>query len=422
MNVLWFCNMAPPEASVLLNEPVSPFGGWFVNASRLLCLNESVRLTIAFPKRGITDLVQVRGEKITYIAFPIATSQRDYIRCKECIGKVLSCVKPDITQVFGTEYLHSLAVMELCNPDRTVIHIQGLVSVYQQHYFASLPSRVINRYTLRDVVKNDNILKQQKKMRALGEHEIRALKLAKHVIGRTAWDYACVKRINSNIKYHLGNEILREEFYHHSWDITKINKFSIFVSQGSGSIKGLHILLEAMPDIIKRFPHAVLSVGGHNMTKTESGIINRMKISSYGKYLKELIRRYRLEEKVVFLGLLDEQQMCERYLQSHVFVMPSAIENSPNSLGEAMILGVPCVASDVGGISSLIKHGEEGFVYPFDEPYMLAHYVCEVFGNNELASAFSRSTVKHASNTHDPQENISTLLQIYKTIILGDQE
>ena len=67
--------------------------------------------------------------------------------------------------------------------------------------------------------------------------------------------------------------------------------------------------------------------------------------------------------------------MKERFLKSNVFVSPSTIENSPNSLGEAMLLGIPCISSDVGGVKNLLKHEEEGYVYQTDAPYMLAYYV-----------------------------------------------
>ena len=105
--------------------------------------------------------------------------------------------------------------------------------------------------------------------------------------------------------------------------------------------------------------------------------------------------------------------MCERYLKSHAFVCPSSIENSPNSLGEAMILGVPCVASDVGGVADLLKHREEGFVYQTDAPYMLAHYVSEIFANNELALDFSKKAREHAMNTHNQKKNMEDIIKIY---------
>ena len=99
-------------------------------------------------------------------------------------------------------------------------------------------------------------------------------------------------------------------------------------------------------------------------TGREAGsLLNRMKISAYGKYLQQLICRGNLEEKVVFLGRLSGEQMKEQYLKSNLFVCCSAIENSPNSLGEAMLLGVPCISADVGGISSVFEGGKDGFLY-----------------------------------------------------------
>jgi len=125
---------------------------------------------------------------------------------------------------------------------------------------------------------------------------------------------------------------------------------------------------------------------------------------------------FNLKQCIIFTGILNEKQMCERYLKSHIFVCPSSIENSPNSLGEAMILGVPCVASDVGGVTDLLKHREEGFVYQADAPYMLAHYVCEIFSNDELALQFSKKSREHAKITHNVQTNLNNLINIYRQI------
>ena len=108
--------------------------------------------------------------------------------------------------------------------------------------------------------------------------------------------------------------------------------------------------------------------------------------------------------------------MCDRFLKSHVFVSPSSIENSPNSVGEAMLLGVPVVSSDVGGVKNLLTHGEEGFVYPYDEPYMIAHYVCHLFGDDALAQTLSEHARAHAAHTHNREENLQKMLEIYREI------
>lgn len=63
--------------------------------------------------------------------------------------------------------------------------------------------------------------------------------------------------------------------------------------------------------------------------------------------------------------------MKQEYLNANVFICPSSLENSPNSLGEAQILGTPCLASYVGGIPDMM-FGNEGYLYRFEEIEMLA--------------------------------------------------
>ena len=307
-------------------------------------------------------------------------------------------------------------MVNTCRKEKVVISIQGLVSIYARYYMACLPAKVQKRFTLRDFIKQDNLKQQQRKFINRGEIEIEVLHEVKHIIGRTTWDQACTYQINPEAKYHFCNETLRDEFYKYSWDINNCEKHSIFVSQGTYPIKGLHFMLEAMPLILKRFPDTKLYVGGHSIIKTDT-LKDKIKISSYGKYIKENINKNNLQNNVVFTGILDEKQMCERYLKSHVFVCPSSIENSPNSLGEAMILSVPCVASDVGGVIDLLTHKEEGFVYQTDAPYMLAHYVCEIFACDEFAVQLSEKAREHALKTHDRETNTKQLIAIYESII-----
>ena len=82
-----------------------------------------------------------------------------------------------------------------------------------------------------------------------------------------------------------------------------------------------------------------------------------------------------------------------------------------------MILGVPSIASDVGGVTDLMTHKKEGFVYQADAPYMLAHYVNEIFRSNELANRFSQNARKRALITHDPEINSKQLRYIYNQIV-----
>lgn len=419
MKILWLINIPLPEASSLMNENVSPFGGWLVNASQDLAKKEEVELSIAFPKSNINGYEILKGENITYYAFKIVRdNDKELIKNNMILKDIVNEVNPDFVHIFGTELAHTLSMVNVCKEKNieTVISIQGLVSVIQKHIFANLPLRVVYGATLRNLLRKDNVIGLKKLFSKRGKNEIEAIKNTNHIIGRTTWDKACTSHINPNAKYHFCNETLREEFYKKQWDIEKCDKHSIFLSQGQYPIKGLHYVIEAMPIILNRYPNAKVYVSGKDITKSDT-IKDKLLITYYGKYIKDIIKRFDLDEKIIFTGPLDEKQMCSRFLKSHVFVSPSTIENESNSLSEAKILGVPSVGSYVGGVIDRINHGDDGFTYQHDAPYMLAYYVCEIFENKDLALKFSKRARKQAMKIHDMEVNTNKLIEIYKKII-----
>lgn len=418
MKILWLINIATPEASELLEEPSTPFGGWLVNASKCLSNTSNIDLSIAFPKAGKSQVLRLDGKKIKYYAFfPSYIKNGIGISINNQLEHIIRTCDPDIVHIFGTELPHTLSMINICSRRKieAVISIQGLVSIYAKHYMAFLPENIQKKYSLRDLIKHDNLKQQQKKLAKRGDNEILSIKKINHVIGRTTWDKACTNQINPSVQYHFCNETLREEFYKHTWSFERCERFSIFVSQASSPIKGLHLIIQAMPLILCKFPDAKLYVAGSDITKHRT-IIEIVKKTSYTKYIEKMIKQFKIDNKIIFLDLLNEVQMSNRYLESNVFVCPSSIENSPNSLGEAMLLGVPCVASDVGGISDMICHKTEGYVYQPDAPYMLAYYICEIFRNKEIALKFSFNARRHALKTHDRDSNLNQLLSIYKSI------
>ena len=419
MKILWLINIPLPEASQLMGEKPSPFGGWLINASKDLANNEDVELSIAFPSNKANKFRELKGEKINYYPFiPVKENDNKVIENNESFETLLNNLKPDIVHIYGTEIAHTLSMVNTCNKIniKTVISVQGLVSIIEKHMYSNLPIYAIYGNTFRNIIRKDNVRGLKKLFRNRGKNEIEAIKRTNHIIGRTTWDKACSNQINPQANYHFCNETLREEFYKHQWDVNDCEKHSIFLSQGQYPIKGLHYMLEAIPLILKRFPKAKVYISGKDITKSDS-IKDKLLMTYYGKYIKKMIKKLNLERNVVFTGQLDEKKMCQRYLKSHVFVCPSSIENSPNSLGEAMILGVPSVASYVGGIPDMLKDKEEGFLYQHDAPYMLAQYVCEIFENQDLALKFSKNARERALKTHDRDENTRRLIEIYNEIV-----
>ncbi len=415
MKLLWLCNTLIPMAAEQLNIVISKPESWITG---LYCSfkNTNTELIYLFPSKK--QKIEVFLENTTFLSYsqknPLKFEHKQIVEFEEILKKT----KPDVIHIFGTEYPHSYALVKAAEnlglADKVVISIQGMVGIYSTHYLAFMKEKFSHRFSLRDVLKFENIHRQMLDFKKRGEYEVKTIELAKNIIGRTDWDEACTKRINPDIKYLFCNETLRNSFYENEWALQNCEKHSIFVSQCSYPIKGFHLMLEAMTDIVKKYPDAKLYTTGKNPLNLS--FKQKLRQSYYSKYIGKLIKKYHLENNVEFLGFLDEERMCKQYLNSHVFVCCSSVENSPNSLGEAMILGVPSVSSDVGGVKNLMEHGKEGFVYQADAPYMLSFYIQKIFENDNLALKFSKNARLHASKTHNSQENFDRLMEIYKEV------
>lgn len=424
MKILWIINIPLIEASRLMSKEHNYVGGsWLESASQCLADGNICSLVVGFPQKDLKKFEVFYGEKIKYYAFPkvknnvLSSSYYD-----SNLRLMLDEIKPDLVHIFGTEFEHTLSVVEECEHQKicSVISIQGLVSVISAHYTSGLPPIVQNRYTFRDLLKNDNIRRQQHKFHKKGLLEIAAIGKTKHIIGRTTWDKACSQQINPMSTYHYCNETLRDQFYNHKWTIDRCERNTVFISQASYPIKGLHYVLEALRIVLKSYPDTKLYIAGDNLLESNR-LVYKLKMSSYLKYIRDSIKKYGLKENVFFVGKLDEENMCKRYLQSHVFVSASTIENESNSLSEAKILGVPVIASYVGGVIDRVKHGVDGFHYQHDAPYMLAYYICEIFRNDSLANDLSRNARRKALEINDKEENTRRLIEIYEQILASDK-
>ena len=414
MRLLWLCNIVP--TAIAQKHGVSAGNGLWLDNMLQELRNQGHFLHILC--RGSESSGSL-DDRCSYTVFEEKLPQVYESRLEVLFRKELEQFQPDVIHIWGTEYGHTLAMVNAAESvnllDRTVINIQGLCSVIAKHYVEGIPSRVQRFGSLRDVLRRDNLLRQQEKYIQRGELERKALQKARHVIGRTDWDRACVLSINPDISYHFCNETLRAEFFENSWRYEQCTAHSVFASSCAYTFKGFHHLLEAMAEVVKHYPDAAIYVTGDSFLEAK-GWKAKLRQTGYKCYLNTLARKYALEEKIHFMGGLNAQQMKAAYLNANVFVLPSTIENSPNSLGEAMLLGVPSVASDVGGVTNLMTHGQEGYVYPSTAPYMLAYYIQKIFAMKDRAEAIGAQAQLHARKTHDPASNMEALLGIYREI------
>jgi len=419
MNILWICNAPPNEAQRLMGKNGINGAGWIESSSEDLSQLIDIELSITFCSNEISELVRFEGTNIDYYAIPRTTSSIKYDdKMEKHFKNLLGIINPDLIHIHGTELAHPLALLNSITDENVVVSIQGLTSYIHLHMLNGLPYNIWKFVTIRDIMKKSWLHMEQSSFKSRGIIEKKILENSHYAIGRTTWDNACVKQINPSIKCYKCNESLRNEFYENIWNFESCEKHTIFISQASGSLKGLHFLLKALPLVLERFPQTKVYIAGGNIIKTDT-LRDKLKLSGYGKYIKKLISDNDLREVINFVGYQSEEDIINRYLNANVFVLASSIENSSNSLGEAMLLGVPCVASCVGGTQDVLHDKKEGFLYPVDEYYMLAHYICEIFENPLLAQKISADSRERANIQYSRSNNKTKLLEIYNEIIFN---
>jgi hypothetical protein len=420
MKVLWLCNSIIPQVSVRLGISNGTGGGWLNQLSDIFDKIDDIELCVVAPFLQRDELVHITfGNKSEFYGFPkkIREPWRYDDSVEEVFAKILAEFKPDLVHIFGTEFPHTLSMVRVFNnPDKTIIHVQGIISAIAKHYTAFLSEKVVKRYSFRDFIKRDNIEEQKHKFTLRGEYEIEAIKKVGHVFHRTEWDEAVIKGINPTVCLHYAQEMMRKAFYSGTWNYDDCEKYSIFISQGNYPLKGLHIMLEALRTVRELYSGVKLYIAGDDIL-TVGSFKDKIRESYYSKYIRRLIIDWDLTGNVEFTGSLSEEKMKQRYLKSNVFVSASSIENSSNSVAEAMLLGVPIISSFVGGCASVVKHRFNGLLYQADAPYILSDYICQIFENTILAEYISGNEIDESKKIYSRETIVKDIVNTYAEIL-----
>lgn len=410
MRVLWTVNRIMPEVAIQIGLPVGHAISWVDAMSKKLAQREDIKLSIVCG--GAEKMIKkYEFAGITYYVMPRDWSKTDYWE------EVLNDFRPDVIHAYGTEVGHNYLLLKNHSNIPIIVSLQGILTEYAKHYYAGIDiSKMIKFSQFKDLFLPTGFFSGKKDFEKRSVKEKEMLRLAQYVEGRSTWDYVSSLRINSKLKYYHCPRMIRDAFFNYQWDYDKIERHSLLVHQGSYPIKGLHIVFEALYLLKQKYPDVKLYVAGQNLFSKKNWK-QRLLQKGYVNYLKYLMKQYELDNNIVFTGFLSANEMALQLSKSNVSIMPSAIENAPNSLAEAMIVGTPIVATFVGGNMDMMDHNKEGFLYCYNEPNMLAYYVSQLFENKELSEKFSQAGRSKALKRHDPTSLENRILAIYKDVI-----
>jgi glycosyltransferase involved in cell wall biosynthesis len=417
MKVVWVSLVEFPPLSVALGKTPPAHCGWlYASAKSVLRLMPELELGVLVYSYG-REYRKFEIDGIAYYLIPLAdmtrTSKRQIAACRSAIEDF----RPDLIHIHGTE--HSLAEA-VCRANQggcpMVANIQGLAGPYARYADGGLTLRdKLTNITPLDFYRGTFLLNAKRAFRRRARCEEYVIRHIQHIVGRTEWDRSHALVINPAVSYHFMNETLRDSFYREpKWSLERCRRHTIFVSNSGAPLKGAHQVLKALPIVLRSYPDAVVRFCGSSVLNADHRSLLRMQ--GYHLYLRRMVKRLKLREHVEFLGSLSEERMKQAFLDAHLYVMPSAIENSSNSLCEAQLLGVPAIASYVGGTPTLVDDTRTGYLYRYEEYEVLANLIMKLFAATDLERLSARET-QAAALRHDPAANARRLSQIYKQII-----
>ena len=328
------------------------------------------------------------------------------VKINSHIKTVVDDFNPDIIHIFGTENPFGLIIPQLSKP--VIMHIQGFLLVGERKYFTGISRSEQFRYTsLKDLLFMRGNYNGFFTFRNRAKVEEKVIASCNYFMGRTDFDKRIISLLSPKSTYYHCEEFIRKEFFEKRWNFPLGDEIvGISILKGTTS-KGIDLLVESSIVLQKHTPYAIkFKICG---------------VSSNEEIVKILKKKYKKDkcfENIEFLGKLNAAGLVTQLCNSNFYVHPSYIENSPNSVCEAMALGMPIVATKVGGVNSIIQDKVEGLLVQEGDPYSLAGAIVELINNYEYAVSLGKNARDRAISRHNPHQIGTSILNIYEKLII----
>ena len=166
--------------------------------------------------------------------------------------------------------------------------------------------------------------------------------------------------------------------------------------------KGVHVLLNAIPKILENYNDIKFVIAG------KGPCLNN---------LIELSKQLNITHKVYFTGFVSEEVLLKLYKCSDMAVFPSTYEPFGIVALEGMVAGIPVVVSDVGGLSEIVNHREDGMKFYSGNSNSLADCILELLKNNSLTERIKNNALKKVHRLYNWDNITCTILDEYKYVI-----
>ncbi len=370
-----------------------------------------IRLAVAYMADGIHEK-KFTQDGIDYFAVDgnmrVGSSEADWETARRDLVRVCEDFQPDIIQCFGAEWPYGQIAESVDIP--VVIHMMGFLNIYylsiqMARGTVSVKKGMATR--LKEGIKRLLHLAQEKETEVDRQAAVerRVMSVNRYFLGRTEWDRNIVKYYSPGSLYFHVPEMIKPSVYEAAgqWKYHAGERIRLFSLSSGDDRKGNEIILRTA-DILKNVLHLDFE----------------WRVAGSRDFFPAFEERTGISHENVgirLLGMIGSAEIIEEMKSADLFIHPSIMDNSPHAVCEAQLIGLPVIASNVGGVPDLVEKGKTGFLYPYNEPHTLAFLIANVYPDEEKLTAISKTAVKTARERHDPESIALTLFQTYQSII-----
>lgn len=415
MNVLWL-SPTPCNAKKILQDKL-PIGGWLESLEYELKERKNINLSVCFfcdkqikpfffegvhyypvyrsiPKNKVKALMT----RYKHLIFPPKDDVSPFL-------DVIKMVNPDVIHIHGSESNYGLIQ---CHTDvPCILSIQSIINPYSEKFFSGIPLAEASKHErLFDKLILSSAKRQYHMFKKIAKNEKIIYANTKNIMGRTDWDYRISRILSPKSRYFHGDEILRPLFYINRWNKTSFSQpLQIVTTMSGGLYKGLESVIKTAE---------ILTDYG---LKFKWNIIGQSVNDPYVQMNKNWLKVDYNSINIFLMGRKSADKLVSILLSSDIFCQVSHIENSPNSLCEAMLLGMPIIATMAGGTDSLLTNKVDGIIVQDGDSYSLAGAILEMSKNFNQASAYGINAYNKAFQRHNQTKITDEVIGAYNAII-----
>jgi glycosyltransferase involved in cell wall biosynthesis len=409
IKVIWLCNVAFSDTQA------ASTGTWLHSMAAALINTGEIEL-FNITQAKVKDVTRQDHKSIKQWVVPFASIKNNGLpntKIIRQIQEIVNDIDPDVIHIWGTENYWGLLSARGYIKGNTVLEIQGLKFAYAKYFYSGLSLLdVVKCFGIKEFLKPSvSLVGLKRSFKRWGKFEKEMLLKHKTIATQSDWVRAYVENVSPQAQIVHSDIALRDEFIKaDKWEFNNCVPHQIFTSANSSSIsyKGLHILLDAIAILKKRYPQVKLCIAGSMQTG--------LRQDGYSKWLKRKIKQLEIAGNVHWLGSLDAKSIVLQMYKANVVVIPSFIETYCLAFDEALTVGAPTVASFAGAMPELATHKETALFFPPGDAGMCANAIESFIADENYATTISCKAYNEKKTKNNDNIALSQMA-IYKKVI-----